>query len=489
MKLVAYYPKGILAPIELLAVMVPVGVVTHNIWIDALSDRISDMVDLESNPQEAAEQACRALDCPHCSDPDQLGQYIVEDNWNFQTWINNSFIGKGDPFSDYAAEDDLEALEAIKKTDLEKWVNHAEYLMTGNALERYMGVYFSEEKIEELSPTSNIDTKKEVFCPKGIEIPKIIKVVKLPLGIVTFDDWVNGISEKVQEMLLLERNPRRVVNQICNLFNIPPCEELEQFGNYVVNSDTKFKSYIKRFEEYFPIVFSEKNIDPDDEDYYKVHIKHWVDMASKLDMSQLMNLEFESPDIFPSEDLKPYLDFIEDNLYFWSEFRDDENSCDLYSYFYHFSLGLTIRDGMVVLSALIEGQKEVLFENIEEFHLNIRRFNGGHIPTLSYHHDIYKKWFFSKPNYKIHYFTLEQKWNIESSTAEVVGFISTYFSGLLNLFENKHFNFSLPKATENEAQDKDFIQHLRLLLMVLIDNYSKLQKELEAELRFLDKNF
>jgi len=138
MNKVAYYPKGILAPIGLLAVMVPVGVVTHNIWIDALSGRISDMVDLEPNPKEAAEQACRALDCPHCSDPDQLGQYIVEGNLNFQTWINNSFIGEGDPFSARAKEDNAKALKAIQRTNLKAWIRHAKKLMTGEALENYM---------------------------------------------------------------------------------------------------------------------------------------------------------------------------------------------------------------------------------------------------------------------------------------------------------------------------------------------------------------
>ena len=141
MNKVAYYPKGILAPIALLAVMVPVGVVTHNIWIDALSDRISDMVDLESNPQEAAEQACRALDCPHCSDPDQLGQCIVEGNLNFQTWINNSFIGEGDPFSARAKEDNAKALKAIQRTNLKAWIRHAKKLMTGEALENYMKLH------------------------------------------------------------------------------------------------------------------------------------------------------------------------------------------------------------------------------------------------------------------------------------------------------------------------------------------------------------
>jgi hypothetical protein len=138
MKLVAYYPKGILAPIALLAVMVPVGVVTDKIWIQALSDRISEMIDLESNPQVAAEQACKALDCPHCSDPDQLGQYIVEGNLNLRTWINNSIISDEDPFSASATEDNPKALKAIQSTNLKTWVRHAKKLMTGEALENYM---------------------------------------------------------------------------------------------------------------------------------------------------------------------------------------------------------------------------------------------------------------------------------------------------------------------------------------------------------------
>ena len=138
MKLVAYYPKGILAPIGLLAVMVPVGEVTHKIWIEALSDRILDMVDLESNPQVAAEQACRALDCPSCSEPDQLGQYLVKGNLNLQTWINTSIISEEDPFSVIATEDNPKALKAVQSTNLKTWVRQAKKLMTGEALENYM---------------------------------------------------------------------------------------------------------------------------------------------------------------------------------------------------------------------------------------------------------------------------------------------------------------------------------------------------------------
>jgi hypothetical protein len=137
-KLVAYSPKGILVPIRLLAVMVPVGVVTHRIWKEGLSDRISDMVSLESNPQSAAEYACRVLNCPICDEPNQLGQFIVDGNLNFQTWINNSIISEEDPFSAYASEDDAKALMAIQSTNLKTWVRLAKKLMTGDALDKYM---------------------------------------------------------------------------------------------------------------------------------------------------------------------------------------------------------------------------------------------------------------------------------------------------------------------------------------------------------------
>ena len=73
LKLVAWSPKGILAPIELLAVMVPVGKVTYHIWLQALSDRIWGMLEEEINPEESATWACNALKCPNCIEPNQLG--------------------------------------------------------------------------------------------------------------------------------------------------------------------------------------------------------------------------------------------------------------------------------------------------------------------------------------------------------------------------------------------------------------------------------
>lgn len=128
-KMVAFYPQGILAPVELLAVRVPVGKVTYPIWIKALSDRILDMLDEEANPEESATWACNALKCPNCIEPNQLGQFIVEGNWNLLEQIKCSILVDDDPFSGYPTDDDLEALEAIKNTDLESWVNYAADMM------------------------------------------------------------------------------------------------------------------------------------------------------------------------------------------------------------------------------------------------------------------------------------------------------------------------------------------------------------------------
>jgi len=137
-ELVAFSPSGILAPIRLLAVMVPVGEVTQNIWLDALSTRVCNMVKLESEPVEVAKWACKELDCPPCDNPRQLGQFLVEHNLNLLIWINSSIISDEDPFSAYATTDNPKALKAIESTSLKTWVRQAKKLMTGEALESYI---------------------------------------------------------------------------------------------------------------------------------------------------------------------------------------------------------------------------------------------------------------------------------------------------------------------------------------------------------------
>ena len=324
----------------------------------------------------------------------------------------------------------------------------------------------------------------EVFCPKSINLPKVVKAVKLRYGIISFADWINGISEKTQEMLFLERNPKKVADRVCSQLGLPPCEDIEQFGLHLLTNDSKFRNHISQFRELFPIVFSENNCDPQDKAFYKVHIEKWADTASRVHELPWNYFLHEDPDIFPSEEIRPYIDFFEDNLFVWSDFVDlDENKCTLHSYFYDFSLDLTVKDDFVVLSYFIPGKRDVPYREIKNFELDINHFNSNHIPTLYCRHEMLKKSVFSKPMYKVHYFVLVQKWLISANIFDVIRFVSTFYLCLLDLFQSKYFSFPLPMPNKNGKIDSDFVEHLNLLLVVFHDCFSTYSIDLEEEVR------
>jgi hypothetical protein len=134
---IAWSPNGFSAPTELLSVLVPAGGITEEMWVDALADRVLAMVEREPNPQEAAQWACTALDCPACESPSQLGLSIVRNNLKLLSAIHQSVIDEF-PFPNYAIDESLEARDAIQSTNLELWVGHAEFLMNGIRLATYV---------------------------------------------------------------------------------------------------------------------------------------------------------------------------------------------------------------------------------------------------------------------------------------------------------------------------------------------------------------
>lgn len=127
MKFVAYCPAGMSDYVNLLAAKVPVGEVDERIWIDALADRIVKLAERESNPDIAAEWACKSLDCVMPDGYIQLGQIIVLCNFDLRTHINLCF--PDDPFPAFVDEDDEEALEVLEAVGLEDWVFSAQYMI------------------------------------------------------------------------------------------------------------------------------------------------------------------------------------------------------------------------------------------------------------------------------------------------------------------------------------------------------------------------
>ena len=130
MTLVAWAPKKIWAPIELVAAKVPTGSVTKGQWLDSLASRVSEMA-VAAGP-EAVAAAARALDLPEPDEPEQAGQFFVTGNWNLQTHL--SLAMDSNPFPAKVTPSE-EAAQAIRETDLETWVDLAASMVSASSLD------------------------------------------------------------------------------------------------------------------------------------------------------------------------------------------------------------------------------------------------------------------------------------------------------------------------------------------------------------------
>ncbi len=146
MKFVAYCPAGMSDSINLLATKVPVGEVNESVWISALAERVVELAERESNPDLAAEWACKSLNCVTPDGYYQLGQIIVLQNLDLRTHISCSFYD--DPFPVLVEEDDEEALKAIELTDLEHWVHSVQCLIGDGGMETSLSAYLKAHNIK-----------------------------------------------------------------------------------------------------------------------------------------------------------------------------------------------------------------------------------------------------------------------------------------------------------------------------------------------------
>jgi hypothetical protein len=130
---VAWMPKQIMAPAELLVVRVKPGVISEEQWWDALSDRVRAMA-VAAGP-EATSQASRTLgmDVAWTSDPNEAGQCLVEGNWNLRTHLKLAI--QENEFPAVVKEGDADAMEAIEDTDLQSWAELAAAQVSASSLE------------------------------------------------------------------------------------------------------------------------------------------------------------------------------------------------------------------------------------------------------------------------------------------------------------------------------------------------------------------
>ena len=119
---VPWYPEEMSAPLELTSCRVPKGRINQKEWVQALSDRVTDLAKKEPKPLRSANLACQKLDLPQVENVNQLGDALVKYNLNLITNLNVS--QEKDQFPAQVKPNPL-AAKALNETNLESWVELA----------------------------------------------------------------------------------------------------------------------------------------------------------------------------------------------------------------------------------------------------------------------------------------------------------------------------------------------------------------------------
>ena len=121
--MIAWYPEEIVAPAELTSVRVPKGELSQKEWIEALSERVSQLAEKEEDPLESANEACRNLNLPEVDNANQLGDALVKYNLDLLTNLN--VVQKVNQFPTQVSEEKPLARQALKDVSLANWVELA----------------------------------------------------------------------------------------------------------------------------------------------------------------------------------------------------------------------------------------------------------------------------------------------------------------------------------------------------------------------------
>lgn len=106
----------------LTGVMVPKGDLTERQWWMALADRVTGLVMQEKSPDVVMRQAARDLGVVEPDYPEQAGQVMVQRNLELMEALTLDVMANVNPFPAKVERADVEALVAMKQTDLRSWV-------------------------------------------------------------------------------------------------------------------------------------------------------------------------------------------------------------------------------------------------------------------------------------------------------------------------------------------------------------------------------
>ena len=130
MKLVPWYPKGMLVEPGLVAVWIKPGEVTEREWLESLADRVQTMAE-KAGPR-SSRHASKVLGMPG-GDPEDAGQNLVLGNLNLRTFFNCSVIDES-PFPAIAEFDEAAEIAMQEVDNLLDWVECAAAFVSGHDL-------------------------------------------------------------------------------------------------------------------------------------------------------------------------------------------------------------------------------------------------------------------------------------------------------------------------------------------------------------------
>jgi len=169
-KLVAFCPEILKDEYShVFSVMVPSGEVTEREWLEALSSKLENMLCKFRNPGKVAAWVCRALDCVHTNDPDELGYIIVEGNYLLLQMINLYRDPPEESFPLFVDESDPDISEDAVYDDLYTWVQDMAYFMGEGTNDTFHRHSKPPDEYYHLKPDKEIEPYQQLI-DKNLEV-------------------------------------------------------------------------------------------------------------------------------------------------------------------------------------------------------------------------------------------------------------------------------------------------------------------------------
>lgn len=312
------------------------------------------------------------------------------------------------------------------------------------------------------------------FSPKISGTPITLTVVKVDQGLITYEDWIKALSNRINGFLSIESNPKKAARKACEKLLLPICDDLHNFGDHLTVNNPRFREYfsLDSFDdEAFP--YFANNQASDNEMYYKSSLEVWVDMldfvlSGAIESGLSLISPYSEREIStPDETIKPYVDFINTYLGYKCDFElTDPNECDVYSIDYDFHFFLRSTGDEIIFSKVILEKRNIKIQSLDDLEKSIQNFNNKFSAKISYKYKIEKKWLFSKKKFILEVYFFEFRCIATKNEELIAESLENFHNDLMEFYKLDLFYDLAPKANFEEEADENFFTHLKDELLI-----------------------